>query len=272
MSYPAGRLPMSENVKSFRFDWHPKDAFADFMGMSAEQIGVQMQIINLILIRGERIDNDPKWIGQAIRDMGPAKCRRIISELVSMGAIYIDNDGKIGQKRAEIEFKNTRNRREIRVKSAPNSPEIHAKSARNSAEKKGSFEQNQSDNISLETETETAPDIRGSISKVLEEMPSLKPDLVEAFFQHRKTIGKPVHKNFIPAIIGDLKKLAADGDDPNAVIEQTIKNGWSSLQPLKKEKQNAKRKSQSRKLAEQAGDLLDKYRDPEPHSGDDSLL
>lgn len=273
---------MSKNVKEFRFGWNAKDAHTNFMELTCEQIGVLMQIINLIYIKRGRIENDPKWIAQSIHDMGSAKCRRIIKELLEKDEIYLDDRGKIGQKRTENEVeivkglrKSTnfeQNPSENETDPERNSRENGAKLARNSAENKDSFEQNQQHNNSLEIEVEIEDRSSGIYSKVLEELPNLKPDVFRAFLEHRKSIGKPVHPNFVPSILSDLKKLNSDGEDPNLVIEQSIKNGWTSLQPTKKEKSNGKRKSRKQDLGEQARKLMDKYADPEPHPSDDSLL
>lgn len=101
--------------KSFRFDWYPKDAHADFMQLTAEQIGVLMQVCNLIYINNGPIAYDGKWISQSIYSMGTAKCNRILRELLEKRVLVsVENGTKITQKRSENEMKLTRNRREFR--------------------------------------------------------------------------------------------------------------------------------------------------------------
>lgn len=249
-------------TKEFRFSWHAKDAHTSFMGLTAEQIGVLMQIINLIYLKRDKIENDPKWISQSIHDMGSSKCRRIISELEKKGEIYITNDNKIGQNRAENEVNFVRNLRE-------NQPKL----ARNSSENEGEIEQNQPHGKTQEIENRISSRIRVSISKILEELPDLNPDCLKAFFEFRNAIGKPIHQNFIPNIIEDLKKLKSQGEDLNQVLLQSPKNGWSSLQPIQKGKNlNGKSKSRKQDLTDQANRLLDKIAASEPRESDDSLL
>lgn len=273
--------------KSFRYDWYPKEAHTDFMELTAEEIGVLMQICNLMYIKSAPIENDPKWIARSIDEMGIAKCRNVIKSLEKKGHISIiiddENNEKISKKMVNNQIEIVNNRR---TNSPKNSEKIPKNSGDNSekipkfSEKTGqisefyepSIEQNQQDTKTLETVEETVPVPVPVISKVLEEIPSINVDVFAAFITHRKSIGKAVHPNFIPNIIDDLKKLTNQGEDPNLVINQSITNGWSSLQPISKGKNNAQRKSRKQDLAEQAAKLLDKFADPEPNSSDDCVL
>ena len=97
--------------KTFRVDWYANDSFIDFSTLEADEIGVLMQIINLIYIRNGPVDNDPKFIGKNC-NVGAAKCRRIINSLINSDNVFLTEDGKIFQKRCRRELKIVQERRE----------------------------------------------------------------------------------------------------------------------------------------------------------------
>ena len=99
------------SCKTFRVDWFPHDSLLDFSYLKAEEIGVLMQIINLIYAQNKLIDNDPKFIGKNC-NLGPTKTARIINTLIKKGHIYIAFDNKIGKKRCDKELDNVSKRRE----------------------------------------------------------------------------------------------------------------------------------------------------------------
>ena len=64
------------------------------------------------------------------------------------------------------------------------------------------------------------------------------PDFVDKelwndFLDMRKKLRKPATDKAQELLIKDLGKLNADGDDPNEVLRQSIKNSWQGLFPLK---------------------------------------
>lgn len=103
-------------TKTFWIPWNPKDAFIDFSELKADEIGVKMQIINLIYTHLGPIDNDPKHIGKSC-NIQQSKCRKIINGLINKKHIFLTNDGKIYQKRCKIELEYVQEKREIRSKS-----------------------------------------------------------------------------------------------------------------------------------------------------------
>ena len=54
----------------------------------------------------------------------------------------------------------------------------------------------------------------------------------EAFIAMRKKIKAPPTERAVQLLVKDLEKYKVDGDDPNEVINQSIKNGWKGLFPL----------------------------------------
>ena len=55
------------------------------------------------------------------------------------------------------------------------------------------------------------------------------------FIDFRKYIGKPMNPKSIDLTIKKLWEMSHDGDEMIMILEQSIQNGWSSLQPLKKD-------------------------------------
>lgn len=240
----------------FRVDFYPKDWLVKTTMLSPEERGVYIQIIALIYSYGGPIHNDPKHIA-GVSGCSTRKAKIIIDELVSRGFLQFSGE-KITQKRAE---------KELEIKFSL------IKNGRKGGEKKAENNKNNNLGSSPISRSRSNPS-PNPISKVLEEVEFLKPDVFDQFIEHRKSLGKPIHKNFIPKVIDDLKKIVAQGDDPNLVIEQSIKNGWSSLQPLVNQKGKNKNEKKSRKqdLAEQAAKLMDKIGASGDRQGHDSLL
>jgi hypothetical protein len=100
-------------TKIFRIDYYPNQAYLDFTRLEADQIGVLMQIINLIYMNQGPIENDPKWISKSISNLGPTKCARIIEFLLENDHIYLTDEGKISKRMNEKQLKNVQERREI---------------------------------------------------------------------------------------------------------------------------------------------------------------
>lgn len=101
--------------KAFRADWYPHDAFADFLKLPAEEIGVLMQIINMIYIENAPIEFDIRHIAKSC-SLGKSRCRRVVNSLINKGRVYVTSEEKISQKRCDIELKNIEERRETSQK------------------------------------------------------------------------------------------------------------------------------------------------------------
>ena len=65
----------------------------------------------------------------------------------------------------------------------------------------------------------------------------LPADAWEQYVQHRKDKRSKLTDNAQRLCIRDLEKLKEAGQDPRAVIEQSISNGWTGLFPLKNHRQ-----------------------------------
>jgi len=57
--------------------------------------------------------------------------------------------------------------------------------------------------------------------------------LWDDYLDMRKKIRKPATEKAQELLIEDLSKLNTDGNDPNEVLRQSIKNSWQGLFPLK---------------------------------------
>jgi uncharacterized protein YdaU (DUF1376 family) len=99
--------------KIFRIPWFPNQAYLDFSRLDPHEIGVLMQIINLIYMNQGPIENDPKWISRSFINFGTAKTRNCIEKLIDIGALFINYEGKISQKMSEKQLKNVQNSREF---------------------------------------------------------------------------------------------------------------------------------------------------------------
>lgn len=55
----------------------------------------------------------------------------------------------------------------------------------------------------------------------------------EEFEKHRKAIRKPMTALAKSKLIAELSRLKAAGNDPTAVLEQSIRNGWTGVFPLR---------------------------------------
>ena len=97
-------------IKPFRFDWYPKDSLIDFGGLKAEEIGVLIQIINLLYIKNGELDNDPKHIGKHC-NITRSKCQRIIERLILLDEIQLNDGNKITKKRCTQELEAVEERR-----------------------------------------------------------------------------------------------------------------------------------------------------------------
>jgi hypothetical protein len=63
----------------------------------------------------------------------------------------------------------------------------------------------------------------------------------QAFVEMRKKIRKPMTERAEELIRRELRKLAAEGHDPVEVLDQSIRNSWQDVYPLRKENRNGKR-------------------------------
>jgi len=78
------------------------------------------------------------------------------------------------------------------------------------------------------------PCIDPYVLKPIIEIPSwLNKDLWEEFKQHRKTMKKPMTELSQKKTINQLEKMMKDGEDVEAVINQSIANGWQGIFPNK---------------------------------------
>ena len=69
-----------------------------------------------------------------------------------------------------------------------------------------------------------------------EELPEWLPkDVWEAFLEMRKKIKHPATEYAIKLLIQELDKLQKQGGDPRAILEQSIRNGWRDVWPVKHE-------------------------------------
>ena len=60
-------------------------------------------------------------------------------------------------------------------------------------------------------------------------------DSFEAFIEHRKKLKAPMTNLAQTRLIAELSRLREDGNEPHAVLDQSILNGWKGVFPLKQQ-------------------------------------
>jgi hypothetical protein len=80
-------------------------------------------------------------------------------------------------------------------------------------------------------------------------------ELWEAFLEIRKKKRMPVTDKAFQLMIKDLTNWRSGGDDPNKVIEQSVKRGWGGLFELKDGRNGTHQKNTGRTGTEKPGDL-----------------
>lgn len=64
-------------------------------------------------------------------------------------------------------------------------------------------------------------------------------DSFEAFIEHRKKLKAPMTQLAQTRLIAELSRLREDGNEPHAVLDQSILNGWKGVFPLKQQQAGA---------------------------------
>ena len=83
----------------------------------------------------------------------------------------------------------------------------------------------------------------------------LEPGIWGEYVTHRVELNKPLTKTSASRVIGKLGKLKQEGNDPAAVIEQTLENGWLGLFEIKRANSNGYR-SQADRAADNIEQML----------------
>jgi hypothetical protein len=196
--------------KIFRIPWFPNQAYLDFSRLDPNEIGVLMQIINLIYMNQGPIANDPKWISKSFYDFGTAKTKNVINSLIEKGHLQTTLKGFLTQKRAQSMLETVSKSREYYSEMGSKGAETRYKNNKN---------------------------------QQLDLRPPKSPAIAS------NSISDSVSYTPLPPLKGGT-------------------GGMNNSKPLKHER----KKHGKSKLAEQARQLMDKYRDQEPDQNDDSVL
>jgi uncharacterized protein YdaU (DUF1376 family) len=117
--------------------WQAKDALISLSELEAEEIGVLIQIINLIYAYESAIENDAAHIGK-LCSIRKGRCERIIGQLIEKKHIYINDDGKISKNRCEEELNQIRKKRRKKSKDGEKGAKIRWKNKENQEVDNGS--------------------------------------------------------------------------------------------------------------------------------------
>lgn len=122
-----------------------------------------------------------------------------------------------------------------RAQDADRKREIRKTSA-SEADKKRTREEKRREDISV-TDVTDKKQARASLA-----LPDWLPSEQWAgFVEMRKRIKAPLTDRAITLTIGELEKLRAQGQDPGAVLDQSVANGWKGVFQIKGQAQGARR-------------------------------
>lgn len=114
----------------YNIDFKPHRWLLKTMGMPPEHRGNYIQILMLIYAQEGPIDNDHKWISQSC-NCSSRLVKSSIEYLLNRGDIYLTQDGKVAQKRAESVLNLKRTYLEHSVNGARVTNEIKAEKRKN---------------------------------------------------------------------------------------------------------------------------------------------
>ncbi len=110
-------------VKSFHFRWIPTETFFEFSQLKSDEIGVLVQVINLIMINNGAIRLDYEHIGRSCNNQR-AKVERVINKLINKGFLSINKEGKLEHESTLEQIKEVQNKREEASKNGKKGAEI----------------------------------------------------------------------------------------------------------------------------------------------------
>lgn len=133
---------MSDRAKLYYYKRNPSDALAGMARLTLEQRGAYNTLLDLMYQNGGALDHDERFLmhqlGCSLR-----KCKALIGELLTLGKIYLTDDGRIGNERVDQEVGKASGARDVTnsaQKTTPKTPRKHAenavKTARKSSEKR----------------------------------------------------------------------------------------------------------------------------------------
>lgn len=209
---------------------YPVDFLGGVQGLTTRQHAVYSVILELIYQHGGDCRNDPKHISGFFSDVSSSAVRGAIDDLLAMGKIFLTNEGKISQKRAENETKTLEKRREISREFGEKGAKKRWQSNENNDLKIGGASQNliadtdtDTDTSSLRSEVKAPakPSPRQELSKVLDD------DRAAAVIDHRQKMRKPLTAHAAKLLAKDLAKWR----DPNEAADEMIARGWQGFKP-----------------------------------------
>lgn len=221
-------------------EWYRREPVAflgGVQGLTSKEIAVYTIVLDLIYQHGGEINNDARWIAGWIDDMGPAAVRNTIESLVDKGKIFIQDDTKISQKRAENEVKTQNERRKTKsvsgrlggVQSGISRSESSKNNDLNEATASQSGEQIREDKI-REDNPLTPFDGKRFGNPVLALQAAVDPMTAKRFADHCEQKRKRLSVEGAGAIAQELLRYRAEGGNPVEAIELAIRRGWATIE------------------------------------------
>lgn len=231
-------------------DWYKREPLAyltDTQGLTAREHAVYSVVIELLYVHGGEINNDPKWIGGWISDMGIASIRNTLAQLAQRECITLEiTEEKISQKRAKNEAKTKQKLRENAEKNGKKGGEISAKKRsdlikNNRLGEASASTSPQADKIredkSIKREDKSSPKKEPSPVEILSEVAS--PKVAADFVAYRREIKKPMTARMARAMVNKI----GGHRNPDAVFNESMANGWQGVFPDKVSQAGGKQQS-----------------------------
>lgn len=122
---------------------YPRDALNGMMGLTLEQRGAYNTILDLIYDEGGPIRDDERWMCAHL-NCDPRVWRRLKAQLMELGKIHLDDEGRISNARSNSELSSTEDMRNVRRTSGAAGGKASAKSRGKGQQKQGKPEANAS--------------------------------------------------------------------------------------------------------------------------------
>lgn len=218
-------------------EWYKREPQAIRMAimaarMTAAQAAIYNLVIDLIYEGGGETPNEPQHIAAHFSDIGTAKARTTISELIAMGKLFVVGS-MLHEKRAENQAKTRRKLSETRAEIGRIGGVSSGVSRAKTNDNNDMSEANASSKHEAERERDRERDKKEkkeARENALSHLERVVPhDLAEAFVAHRKALKAPM----TPYAGKLMAKKLATMSDPGAAMEASIEAGWRDVFPPK---------------------------------------
>lgn len=225
------------------------DAYlADTTHLTTEEHGAYLLLLAAMWRRNGSVPDSDKDNARII-GVTPAKWRGVKARLLETIPGFRVGNGGITQEKLQKTWENTQEK--IEKNRANGAKGGRPKSNKNKGMEKANGYDSVNPNKSIpEPEPEPKKD-RGNPPNPLEILQQvLSSDTASDFIDHRKAMKKPVTAVAANRIVAKLK----DHPDPNAVVDETIANGWQGIFPERRSNGRTKQPESAVAISKRAGE------------------